>query len=161
MFNGSRVVKCGLVRRGSRSASTREKMTGSSSASPGSTDTLTLQQQRADVLRDWEQRKAAVADEVDRQRSRANWASAGVGRDGFNPTTNGLVAGVQSALMSGTVGGVLVYAAHRMSDTVRMQSAGGKVWLVAIFTMAGFFVSSEQAVAGSDARAARQQQATR
>ena len=87
--------------------------------------------------------------EVERQRGRASWSSDA----GLAPTMDGLVAGYKAGAASGIAGAMLVYTLHLQTELFGSMSTGGKVWLVCIAGMAGFFINSEQAVVGSDARA--------
>ena len=106
--------------------------------------------QRADLLRRWEARQASAAT-IEQQRSRTDWKASGQGR-AFNPTIDGLVAGTRSGLLTGAASAAVIYALHLRTSLFRTMSPGGKVWLVCVGAMAGFFVTSEQAVVGSDAR---------
>jgi len=90
-------------------------------------------------------------EEIERQRRRASWQAADDGR-GLNPTADACSAGFKWGSLSALVGAGAIGAGHRFSPAVRRISLAGKVWLVSIAAMAGFFVSSEQAVVGTDAR---------
>ena len=95
-----------------------------------------------------------LAAEHDRQRRRTNWQAAGIDDRRVNPTFDGLAAGSKYGALSGVLGGTTVFMLHRLGPSwFRGISIGGKVWIVTVAAMAGFFVCSEQAVVGTEARA--------
>lgn len=95
-----------------------------------------------------QERRYAVSDEeVLRQRARTSWSL------NLRPTMDGLEAGAYWGAITGSVGSLAIYALHRQSTFVRNSSTAGKVWLACVAGMAGFFINSEQAVVGTDARA--------
>ena len=92
-------------------------------------------------------------EELERQRRKTSW-QASEDEVALNPTVEGFRAGGKWGCITGAVGGVAVYALHLVGPRwFRQVSTGGKVWLVTATAMAGFFVCSEQAVVGTDARA--------
>lgn len=116
-----------------------------------SADDAQEQQRRAELVRQ-QLRRASTGDDIAAQRSRTDWAQSG--RDLINPTTEGFRAGITSGVVTGLIGALVVYGAHRISDPTRpFKPTTGKTWLVCVFAMAGFFISSEQAVVGTEARA--------
>lgn len=98
----------------------------------------------------------AEADSIEQQRSRTDWQSS--------PTTGrGFGAGLRAGALTGVFGGIVMGVWHWRSTRVVLHandyhslkppiSASGKVWLVTAAALAAFFVASEQAVVGTEAR---------
>ena len=108
-----------------------------------------------DVRVELDARRAATAsiDAIDQQRARTAWANTQARADGANPTYDGLIAGTRSGALHALVGLAAVSAATVGSPTFRAAtSPGARAWIVCIVGMAGFFINSEMAVVGSDAR---------
>ena len=104
------------------------------------------------MLLEARRRSGSSADIVQQQRSRTSWANP-QRADGANPTWDGLIAGAKYGVLFSLAGVATVGAATIASPAFRSaSSAGGRAWLVCTFGMAGFFVNSEMAVVGTDAR---------
>ena len=111
--------------------------------------------QRERLLRELEARRlqASIGPElVQQQRARTSWSEQR--SDGVSPTWDGLLAGSTYGVLASLGGLAVVTAATLGSPAFRAASSpGGRAWLVCTCGMAGFFVNSEMAVVGSDARA--------
>ena len=106
---------------------------------------------RPDVLELEERYRRAGGDSIEHQRARTSWA--GQRADGANPTLDGFIAGSKYGLLSTLLGLAVVGAATVGSRRFRESSSpGGRAWLVCTFGMAGFFINSEMAVVGTEAR---------
>ena len=102
-----------------------------------STDTIALQ--------------ARLAESIEQQRNRTTWNASRT--DGANPTLDGLHAGAKSGTVFAVVGSVVVGVATAMSPGFRASTSPGvRAWLVCTAGMAGFFLNSEMAVVGTEAR---------
>ena len=101
------------------------------------------------------QSRTIPGDSVEQQRSRTSWATS--------PTTGkGFGAGARAGAATATIGTVLMFIWHwrggrqtGLKDYHSLSppvSVSGKVWLVTAAALAAFFVASEQAVVGTEAR---------
>ena len=98
-----------------------------------------------------ERYRRAGGDTIEHQRARTSWA--GQRADGANPTLDGLIAGTKAGLLGTAIGLAVVGAATVGSRSFRAASSpGSRAWLVCTFGMAGFFINSEMAVVGTEAR---------
>ena len=113
------------------------------------------QQQQDDLLKALQ--AGTTPEEIERQRNRTVWQ--------VSPSTGrGLEAGVRAGAITGVLCGIAAFLWHwRTTRTVSALSRdyqgltppvskSGKVWLVTAAALAAFFVASEQAVVGTEAR---------
>ena len=121
-----------------------------SGSMPGQT-----QQQRDELLKTLQ--AGTAPEEIERQRNRTVWQ--------VSPSTGrGLEAGVRAGAITGVLCGIAAFLWHwrttRTASALSRDYQGltppvsksGKVWLVTAAALAAFFVASEQAVVGTEAR---------
>ena len=127
-------------------------LASSGDASMASSSQSSKEAQLRESLQARRQSSDGAADMVQRQRARTSWTYP-QREDGINPTLDGLLAGTKYGVVSTLLAVGAVSAGNFYSPAFRASlSPGGKAWLICTVGMAGFFINSEMAVVGTEAR---------